>query len=276
MARERTAEPGRPWDTGIGKSPVKGPWVIATAVVLIAMSGILLYALWQFWPPSLVPGEPVPASSSVRFLWSNISVSREKSFFVIVALAGALGAMGHVLRSFFRYVGERNLLWSWILSYFLIPLVGAIFGTLVFILLRAGLITGGGLAQSDPFGFAAVAGLVGLFSSQAAEKLKQIFETIFATPEAGGESVTAPMTLAPVIRSFSPRGGTAGTVVQIEGDGLEDVAEVLFGSTPSRAQFDRDGGVLATSVPTGASSSKLVVRVGNVTAESETVFEVTP
>jgi hypothetical protein len=45
------------------------------------------------------------------------------------------------------------------------PICRAIIGTLVFILLRAGLITGGGVAQSDPFGFAAVAALVGLFPS---------------------------------------------------------------------------------------------------------------
>jgi hypothetical protein len=101
----------------------------------------------------------------VPFFWWSVSLSREKGFFVIVAIAGALGAMGHCLRSYFRYVGERNLLWNWTLSYFLIPFVGAIIGTLVFILLRAGLITGGGVAQSDPFGFAAVAALVGLFPS---------------------------------------------------------------------------------------------------------------
>lgn len=275
MANESATAAGRPWDTGIGKSPVKAPWVIVGALALISLSALLLYSLWQFWPPSVAPGEPTPAETSVRFLWWSVSVSREKNFFIIVAIAGALGAMGHVLRSFFRYVGERNLVWSWMLSYFLIPLVGAIIGTLVFILLRAGLITGGGVAQSDPFGFAAVAALVGLFSSQASEKLKQIFETIFATPEAGGESVTAPTTIAPVIAAFKPPEGRVEDPVELEGDSLEEVEVVLFGSVPSGAAFDRDAGVLKTTVPAGASSAKLSVRVGNVIAESESVFKVT-
>jgi len=275
MAEEpSTAAPGLPWDTGVGKSAVKAPWVIGSALILIGLAALLLYALWQFWPPSAATGSTPPMESSVQFFWWDLSVSRDKSFFIIVAIAGALGAMGHVLRSYFRYVGERSLIWSWMLSYFLIPFVGAIFGTLIFILLRAGLITGGGVAQTDPFGFAAVAALVGLFSSQAAEKLKLIFETIFATPQAASESVTTPSAVAAAIRSFTPPAGTPGTQVEIQGEALEGVTEVSFGPEISPATFDPDAGVLRTIVPPGATTAKLTVRVGNTTAESETVFHV--
>jgi hypothetical protein len=93
---------------------------------------------------------------------------------MVVALAGALGASLHSLRSASRYIGERYLFRSWLPFYVLLPFVGAILSTIVYLVLRAGLITGGSASQ-DPFGFAAVAALVGLFSSQAAEKLKEVF-----------------------------------------------------------------------------------------------------
>jgi hypothetical protein len=260
----------------VGKKAVGTASVIASAIVFAATSAFLLYALWQFWPPGApAVGANPPAESAARFLWWDLTMSREKSFFVIVAIAGALGAMAHVLRSFFRYVGERNLLRSWMVSYFLIPFVGAIIGTLIFIVLRAGLITGAGVAQSDPFGFAAVAGLVGLFSGQAAEKLKQVFETIFASPEAGAESVTAPRAVAPAIRAFSPAAGSVGTTVEIEGDALEDVKVVRFGDASAPATFDQDAGELTTTVPLEASSGKIAITLGNLTVVSDTVFEVT-
>jgi hypothetical protein len=276
MAEKQVPAAGRPWDTGVGKRAVTAPWVIAGTVFFAGVSVLLLHALWQFWPPSAPPGGTPPAESTAHFLWWDLPLSREKSFLVIVAIAGALGAMGHVLRSYFRYVGERSLLWSWMLSYLLMPLVGAIIGTLVYILLRAGLITGGGAAQGDPFGFAAVAALVGLFSAQAAEKLKEVFETIFAMPQAGSESVTTPTAHAPAIRTFRPPTGPVGTPVEMEGDSLEDVTEVRFGGVPSHAEFNPDTGILKATVPANASTGKLAVTVGNVTAESETVFQVTP
>lgn len=274
VAKTPSDTAGRPWDTGVGKSAVNGLWVIVGAILFVGISVLLLYSLWQFWPPSAPTGGTPPTQSTAHFLSWDFSLTREKNFLVIVAIAGALGAMGHVLRSYFRYVGERSLIWSWMLSYFLIPLVGAIFGTLVYILLRAGLITGGGAVQGDPFGFASVAALVGLFSAQAAEKLKQVFETIFAAPEPGGESVANPAPIAPTIRSFTPGKGTIGTNVHIEGDALEGVTEVRFGSSPSPAQFDHDAGVLATTVPAGAVTGKIMARVGNLTVESESVFQV--
>ena len=39
--------------------------------------------------------------------------------------------------------------------------------------------------QTSPFGFAALAGLVGMFSEQAVLKLKEIAETLLAKPTPG-------------------------------------------------------------------------------------------
>jgi hypothetical protein len=158
-------------DTGVGAGPV-GPAVIAICSVFFVTLGLLLlYALWKFFPTILPAGQSAPASSDYTFLWGTFTLSPDRDLLVVVALAGGVGAMAYVLRSFFRYVGERLLRNSWLLSYFLIPLVGSIMATIVYLVIRGGLISGGGIDQTNPFGFAAVAVLVGLFSAQAAEKL---------------------------------------------------------------------------------------------------------
>jgi hypothetical protein len=74
-----------------------------------------------------------------------------------------------------------------------------------YVILRGGLITGTA-AQVNFFGFAAIAALVGLFSPEAADKLKQIFSTLFA-PSPPGRDALAP---DPAAAGRVTRPGTSG------------------------------------------------------------------
>jgi len=79
------------------------------------------------------------------------------------------------------YVGTRSLRWSWIPFNLLLPVVGALGGTVFYLVFRGGLFSSSTQATAaNPYGFAAVAALVGLFSEQAMEKLKQIAQEMFA------------------------------------------------------------------------------------------------
>ena len=79
------------------------------------------------------------------------------------------------------YVGTRYLRWSWIPFNFLLPVVGALGGTVFYLVFRGGLFSTTTTAtDANPFGFAAVAALVGLFSEQAIEKLRHIAKEMFA------------------------------------------------------------------------------------------------
>jgi hypothetical protein len=99
----------------------------------------------------------------------------------MVALSGALGGLVHTVRSFSMYVGTRSLRWSWIPFNLLLPVVGALGGTVFYLVFRGGLFSSSTQATAaNPYGFAAVAALVGLFSEQAMEKLKQIAQEMFA------------------------------------------------------------------------------------------------
>jgi hypothetical protein len=184
--------------------------------------------------------------------------------------------MGHVLRSFFKYVGERNLIWSWMPQYVLIPALGAILATISYILLRAGLIGTGTAAgqEGNIWGFAAVATLVGLFTSQAAAKLKDVFEIVLAPSKPGSESL-ASGAVPPI--AFKPKEGAVGTTVDVTGQGLEAVTTVTFGGDiDAPAEWNDVAEVLRTAVPANAKSGPLKVTLDTGPVTSKDSFKVLP
>jgi hypothetical protein len=161
--------------------------VVAVAVVLAA--AFVFYSLVVFWPsadPKAGPYQPVD-----YFGWER-NLSRDTLFFLVVAFGGALGGLIHTTRSVSWYTGNRNLRWSWMLFNLMLPIVGALAGTVFYIVLRAGLFSPTAPADSvSAYGFTAVAIMAGLFSEQAMEKLRQIAAELFS-PEPQGADHTAP------------------------------------------------------------------------------------
>lgn len=262
-----TVEARPAWDTRVGRHAVEWPWVVVLSLVFVVMSVLLIYAAIAFWPPALPPAGATATISTAEpttspvFFGATIEMTREQNLLLLVTILGGLGAMAHVLRSFFKYVGERKLLWSWVTQYFLIPFVGALLATITYILLRAGLISGGGVQEGNIWGFAAVATLVGLFSAQAMSKLKDIFETIFTAAPTGGEPID-PTDGGPSPIDFGPKEGRAGIEVALTGMGLENATAVVFGGdTPSDATWNATTGSLVTKVPAGAKDGPLKVTV---------------
>jgi hypothetical protein len=264
---ETRTESGRPGRarSKTGGSPV-GPWgVLVVALLLLGAAVILLYSLWAFWPPASSTAATAPKCNCAWF-GIHFSLERERSILLIVALAGALGAILHGLRSLSRYVGERYFFRSWIFYYFALPVVGAILGTIVYLVLRAGLISGGG-ANQDPFGFAALAALVGLFSGQASEKLKQVFETLFSRDEKGTDSLPGS---APVIDAIDKTTASVGDTLTVTGANfVAGATQVSFGATPAEAPTVAQGGTsLTVTVPQGATTGPVTVTTpaGSVTS----------
>lgn len=118
--------------------------------------------------------------------WGNLPfTSKEVQLAAIVALAGGLGAIVNGISSFITYAGERKLYTSWGWWYVMRPLVGAGLALLVYLAFRGGLLvlstsTDALKAESiNIFGVGAVGGLVGMFSKEATDKLKEVAEAIF-------------------------------------------------------------------------------------------------
>jgi hypothetical protein len=112
----------------------------------------------------------------------SVSVSYDHRLLLLVMIVGALGSYIHVASSFGDFVGNRTFTRSWIWWYLLRPYVGVPLAILFYFVVRAGFLTAGASAGDvNRFGIAAVAGLVGMFSVTAADKLKELFDTLFKT-----------------------------------------------------------------------------------------------
>jgi hypothetical protein len=160
---------------------------ILLIVYLLMFSALLLYGMVAVWPsPTPVGGDAPKEPKTVLFFVWTLPITEEVRLFLIVALTGALGGLVHTLRSLYWYVGNRNLVVSWLPMYILKPLVGTTLGLVFYLVFRGGLFSSqADVSQTSPFGFAALATLVGMFSEQAVEKLKQAASTLLAEPPMG-------------------------------------------------------------------------------------------
>ena len=142
--------------------------------------------------PSATPspsGTPTPAPGHVKVLGKQFEVYDEVRLLWIVILAGALGSLVHALRSVYWYVGMRGLVWSWIGKYLMLPFAGSALAVVFYLVIRGGFFSPqAGFGNTSPFGFAAMAALVGLFSEQAVLKLQEVAETIFTKPPPGANA----------------------------------------------------------------------------------------
>jgi hypothetical protein len=259
----------------VGSKAVGRVGVVILAVVAIVGTVLALFSLWRFWPAAPDAKGASPATAVFSYFGWRVSLSRDQQFLVLAAVAGSLGGLLHALRSLSTYVGERYLFRSWLLYYLLLPLVGAVLATIVYVVLRAGLLPGEtATSQPNPYGIAAVAALVGLFSGQAAEKLQAIFETIFASPGQGNEAV-ADIT-EPLVTGLVPDHGGPGTSVQVNGENLTGVTSVSFGSG-EEAPFTVGSPLRGvTVVPASAVTGPVTLHTADHTVTSTQKFTVDP
>jgi IPT/TIG domain len=260
----------------IGRGRVGPVGIVLTATVLLSLTIVLLYGFIQFWPSApaatstaaaTTTSTTTPAGQStsgtteqtavepaVRFFGASLTLSREGRLFVIVLLAGALGGMVHTLRSLYWYVGNRNLRYSWLLMYATLPLTGAALALIAYVLLRGGLTTTFASSQDiSPFGIAAVAALVGLFTRETAEKLKAVFETLLAPAEKGKDQAV------PVqVERIDPREGGVGSELTITGTGFDTAMAVQFGGVRATPRVVSDT-ELRVRVPEGAARGPISV-----------------
>jgi hypothetical protein len=189
---------------------------------------VLIVFVLSAWP--LV--EPAPSGTSTREkVWSFLGiyswkVTPDTALLLLVVAVSMLGSFIHAATSFATYAGNRRLYSSWVWWYLLRAAIGASLALIVYFVVRGGLFSGTATSESlNPYGIAGIAGLSGLFSKQATDKLREIFDTVLATTGRVGDAeradkVTNP---APVLDSISPEEvpASAGrTRVTLEGSGF--------------------------------------------------------
>lgn len=264
---------------------ITGTVVIGAYVVVLSV--VLLYILVKIWPHPISTGSPSPQSQVTNAVAHTPSAgittkdlaetfrapedpaptsstdplqislfgglwkawpSDEIRLLVIVVLAGAFGSLLHSIRSLYWYVGNRDLKWSWALMYILLPFGGGILAMLFYFVVRGGFFSPQATTvATNPFAFGGVAGLVGMFSSQAVEKLKQVAGTVFAPAEQGKDHVAA--LVLPKINSVSPQAGPAlgGTPITINGSNFATGAKASIDGQPLPATAVTPTSITATT-----------------------------
>ena len=183
---------------------------------------------------------------------------------LLVLLAGALGACFHALRSLWMFVGNRDLKQSWVLMYILLPINGAVLAFIFFIIISAG---SGFFSQpqgsNSCFWIIGIAALVGLFSQQAAEKLKSIAEAVFSTVPKKADALTAPPSGSLSVTSIDPTTGplAGGTTVTITGTGFTDTCTVSFGEAAGTNLKFSSSSSISVDTPAGKQAGPVDVTV---------------
>lgn len=196
------------------------------------------------------------------------------NLFYMLIMAGALGGCIHAMRSLWWYAGNGELKAPWLPMYFLLPFIGAAMAMIFGLLIVAGIFDNT-TGRSTSLFTIAIAGLVGMFSQQAALKLTDIANAFFTKPGPGkdskpqesqsvGERGTGTGTggAAPEI---TPNSGPAagGTPVVISDTGFSDVKSVTFGGTAAtEVKFDKATSTIIAITPAHA-EGKVVVVVTN-------------
>ncbi|MDX2908521.1 hypothetical protein [Streptomyces griseiscabiei] len=143
-------------------------------------------ALVTLWPAVLATVEP-GAEPTATARWSPFglggwALTADTAMLLAVVVCSALGSFVHAATSFATYVGNRRLYASWLWWYLLRAGIGVALALLVYFLLRGGLFAGSsGAGATNPYGFSGIAGLCGLFSKQATDKLREICDTLLST-----------------------------------------------------------------------------------------------
>lgn len=165
-------------------------WIAVLGVYLVVLAVVLATVLVQLWPAIEAVQQPEAGAQGVSLLWGLVdaSLSPDTCFIVLVIIVSALGSYVHASTSFVTYVGNRDLRTSWVWWYLLRTFIGIALALLFYFALRGGFFAQeASAADVNPYGIAALAGLTGLFSKQATDKLKEVFDTLFRTERGGDE-----------------------------------------------------------------------------------------
>lgn len=164
--------------------------VAAIGVYQLVLAIVLLWLLFSLWPER--PAKDAPWLRTMQIGSWKGEVGDDARLILILMCSGALGSYVHAATSFASYVGNRRLVLSWAWWYFLRPFLGTALALIFYFVVRGGLLsTGAAASDMSVFGVAAVGGLVGMFSKQATDKLRELFDNLFRTEQGQGDDARA-------------------------------------------------------------------------------------
>lgn len=256
--------------------PPSGGRILVMGAGMILLAIALFYMLFKVWPPDPWPldANKAPDLAPIEFFGAffRMTTSHDERLLLLVICAGALGSYVHAATSYSTYVGNRKFIASWTWWYLLRPFVGVALAMVVYFSIRGGfllLVNVDKASDVNPYGVAAIASLVGLFSKQAADKLNELFSTLFRPAPGEGDTVR---------RDSLLEGGTviSPTVVRVgAGRVALLVSGINFVETSAVRLTPKDDATQTKDLETSfISSSQLVAYVEAGDTAQEATFEV--
>jgi IPT/TIG domain len=197
--------PNGPSQNGAGRQ-VGAFWTALLGVYFVGFAVLLGYALYTLWGTGLLD----PATNKVD----------DVKFILMVIIAGALGSYVHAATSFADFVGNRRLAGSWVWWYILRPFIGIALALVLYFAIRGGLLPlGADVGANSLFSIAALSALAGMFSKQATDKLREVFDTFFRTA-AGDQRADKLRGAPPKITAIDPKTvgpGAGETTIRVSG-----------------------------------------------------------
>lgn len=202
--------------------------------------------------PSVAPTpSPTPkpsdalANMPITFFGKSVCTSFDERLILLVIVAGMLGAFVHGSTSLADYIGNDRFSKSWTWFYLLRPVIGMALALVFYFVIRGGfLTTSGGAKDINPYGIAALAGMVGMFSKQATDKLGEVFGTLFRSAKGQGddqrEDPLKPKT-GSTIEKIDPAqvvAGSTGVSIRVTGTDFDEAAKVWLDNKPQQTTFE--------------------------------------
>jgi hypothetical protein len=169
---------------------------------------------------------------------------------LIVLLVGALGSTFVAFKTLVWHRGVSSYDASWASYYVLRPVEGGVVALGFYLVMKAGL-SGQTSPTMTPYGPAAIAFLIGLFSREAVEKLRQIFVTVFAQ--------------APMAATTTSSGAPAGTMSAAVGGNPPFTAAI----TPADMNLTQAGAANTAQLVVTASAAGQPIPTVAVTADTQ-------
>lgn len=197
-------------------------------------------------PATQNPATGPPAAIPIKLLGQMcVNTTFDERLILLVIVAGILGSFVHAATSLADYIGNNNFNRNWSWFYILRPFIGMALALVFYFVVRAGfLTTSGGAKDINPYGIAALAGLVGMFSKQATDKLSEVFGTLFrAAPGEGDDKRKDSLTgeESPTIENIDPdqvAQGIAGQTIAVTGSGFSNGSKVYLNEAVQQTTFD--------------------------------------
>jgi hypothetical protein len=169
----------------VASAPMSARQELAIGGVLLTVPLLLFTQLIALWPSTIAATTRPRDMPTMVWLFgvARTELSSDGALLLLVAMVGALAACAASSFRFAMHAGSDELSRRWLWSYVLRPVQGAMLATIVYFVLRAGLLGGDGTQPLSAYGLAAVAGLVGLFTRQGFQKLQRVFNELWGVQD---------------------------------------------------------------------------------------------